>query len=133
MMILAWRVYVEPKYERPAEFLGCVKAETCDDALTEAARAWKGKRFLLLSESAWATLDARGRAFYEGRFTPPDEAPYRQISADVRSCACETCGTEIFYRINRNRSWRKPPAYCKACDPSPYRKRINKHSAYVPQ
>jgi hypothetical protein len=133
MMTLQWRVYAEPRGERPAEFLGVVTEATKDDATESAKRAWRGKKFLVISTPEWDALDARGKAFYEGRFTPPDEAPYRQISADVRSCACEKCGTEIFYRINKNRSWRKPPGFCQWCTTDPYQRRKLAHSAYAPQ
>jgi hypothetical protein len=127
---MEWRVYIEPKGEKPAEFLGVVTATDRDDALTLAARTWQGKRFLILSALQWQSMDERGKAFYESRIAP---VAYRQISADVRSCPCETCGNEIFYRIYRNRTWRKPPAWCKTCDPSPYRRKLAKHSAYTPE
>ncbi len=124
-----WRVYAEPKGENPAEFLGCVTASDRDDALTIAARSWQGKRFLILSELQWQAMDERGRAFYESRVAP---TTYRQISSDVRSCPCQACGIEVFYRRHRNGSWRQPPKTCKPCDPSPYDRTLAKHSTYTP-
>lgn len=128
---MKWRVYSQARREdAPNEFLGLLTADTRDEALIEAARAWKGKRFLLISEAAWAAMDTRGHSFFEGTLVVTEPEQFRQVSKDVRASVCQGCGNDIFYRIHRNRSWRKPPTLCPSCDPK--KADIQQHSAYQP-
>ncbi len=132
-MICQWRIYRRPRGDHPSEFLGTVRAETRDEALEAGHKAWQGKTLDAVSDVQWQAMDQRGRDFFEWTFIPPSDGSYRQISPDVRSAPCSKCRCEVFYRKQKSGLFRSPPQFCKSCDPSPYRQRLNQHSAYTTQ